>query len=1036
MTVLPIVERELRVAARRRTTYWVRLAIALVGMGVGAVIFVITFGLTVAQTGRVIFESLAGLLLLYCLAYGRRATADCLSQERREGTLGLLFLTDLKGHDVVLGKLVATSLNGFYGLLAVFPVLAIPMLMGGITNAELWRMVLVLVNTFLFSLAIGMLGSALTRDFKRAMAANFLLLLLFIGVPPACMFVIGSVTSFSGKPVLELLLSCPAYAFYLCSEAHYKVAPVHFWLSVGVTHGLTWMLVLLASRIVPRSWQDKPARAEKRRWREFWRAWSYGNAEKQDGFRKRLLNVNAFYWLAARAQRKPVHVWTFMACMAGWWVVGWSISGRLWLDSAVAVLTALLLNSTLKVWVAIEAGAQLADDQKTGAFELLLSAPLTVGDILRGQWLALRRQFLKPLITVLALEVFFLVVWLGPSEGHQDLAIWLAGMAMLVLDVVALSWVGMSRALIARSHNSATISTLIRVLVLPWAAFGAVLAFGHVWYGLALNKTWSPSWQFQLGLWIGSGLAADVGFGLFAWWQLRYRFRELALRRFNPKPERSVQRKKVPTVEQPTEKPSLSHAAVWSVATSGTGKEASLRGQFVSEASGPKEPGKAPTPKKAPGADAHGFRRLVPSPKLALILTGLALLAGGIVSFLVWPSSNFPPPLAVTLRHHDSSIRVFPGSSGAFFILPDGSLWRWGMAGAVGMERASVPEQVGTNRDWVEVVAAHTHAVGLRRDGTIWEWGGYGGKREPRLVDSGHDWTALAASMTHAVALRRDGTLWAWGENSMNQLGLAGNPFATNANGATGYGMPGAGPFSPATITSPVQVGTNNDWAAVCCPWASTMAVRKDGSLWAWGSVYVFSSGRGTMNRLATPTQVCLETNWAGLVSGTFPLVRTHSGELWEPIYGAPNSEASIGAVGRLVVSNAIPGRVATAFCGSPKIFQIRADGALWERGYISGTSKVPLSSSTDLWRRVGKRSDWVSLWGGGGTAFGLTSDGTLWTWGVDPSGHAVPDFMTKIKTIQGTVTGMFGTGPTFRGGIGYAFQKEPRPVLRLVYTP
>ena len=83
MTVLPIVERELRVAARRRTTYWVRLAIALVGMGVGAVIFVITFGLTVAQTGRVIFESLAGLLLLYCLAYGRRATADCLSQERR-----------------------------------------------------------------------------------------------------------------------------------------------------------------------------------------------------------------------------------------------------------------------------------------------------------------------------------------------------------------------------------------------------------------------------------------------------------------------------------------------------------------------------------------------------------------------------------------------------------------------------------------------------------------------------------------------------------------------------------------------------------------------------------------------------------------------------------------------------------------------------------------------------------------------------------------------------------------------------------------
>ena len=44
--------------------------------------------------------------------------------------MGLIFLTDLKGYDVVLGKLAATSLNGFYGLLAVFPLLAFPLLTG------------------------------------------------------------------------------------------------------------------------------------------------------------------------------------------------------------------------------------------------------------------------------------------------------------------------------------------------------------------------------------------------------------------------------------------------------------------------------------------------------------------------------------------------------------------------------------------------------------------------------------------------------------------------------------------------------------------------------------------------------------------------------------------------------------------------------------------------------------------------------------------------------------------------------------------
>jgi hypothetical protein len=55
MTVLPIVERELRAAARQRSTYWVRLGLALAAIFVGAVIFMLTFGLPPAQTGRYIF---------------------------------------------------------------------------------------------------------------------------------------------------------------------------------------------------------------------------------------------------------------------------------------------------------------------------------------------------------------------------------------------------------------------------------------------------------------------------------------------------------------------------------------------------------------------------------------------------------------------------------------------------------------------------------------------------------------------------------------------------------------------------------------------------------------------------------------------------------------------------------------------------------------------------------------------------------------------------------------------------------------------
>ena len=107
------------------------------------------------QIALVLFGILTGGGVLYCLFCGVRLTADCLSEEKREGTLGLLFLTDLKGYDVVLGKLAATSLNSFYGVLAVVPMLALPLLLGGVTPGEFWRMALVALNTLFFSLARG-----------------------------------------------------------------------------------------------------------------------------------------------------------------------------------------------------------------------------------------------------------------------------------------------------------------------------------------------------------------------------------------------------------------------------------------------------------------------------------------------------------------------------------------------------------------------------------------------------------------------------------------------------------------------------------------------------------------------------------------------------------------------------------------------------------------------------------------------------------------------------------------------------------------
>src|ERR1041385_8470469 len=145
MTFLPVVERELRVAARRWYTYWTRFFAALGTLGICAWVWI--YGVSdrpTAERGQALFWVISGLAFTYSLLVGVIVTADSISEEKREGTLGLLFLTDLKGYDVVLGKLAATSLNALYRLFCVFPILAIPLLLGSLTLGEFGRMALVL----------------------------------------------------------------------------------------------------------------------------------------------------------------------------------------------------------------------------------------------------------------------------------------------------------------------------------------------------------------------------------------------------------------------------------------------------------------------------------------------------------------------------------------------------------------------------------------------------------------------------------------------------------------------------------------------------------------------------------------------------------------------------------------------------------------------------------------------------------------------------------------------------------------------------
>ncbi len=129
----PLVSCELGMAVGRRSTYYVRLVDGT------AAIAISFWGLLIwadwkspAALGHSLLEALARTGFAGAVLAGLVLTSDSISRERREGTLGLLFLTDLRGVDVAFGKLAAKAILPFYALLAMLPALAVCLLVGGV----------------------------------------------------------------------------------------------------------------------------------------------------------------------------------------------------------------------------------------------------------------------------------------------------------------------------------------------------------------------------------------------------------------------------------------------------------------------------------------------------------------------------------------------------------------------------------------------------------------------------------------------------------------------------------------------------------------------------------------------------------------------------------------------------------------------------------------------------------------------------------------------------------------------------------------
>ncbi len=469
MTFLPIVERELRIRARMKSTYRFRLFAAISAIALVGLLLVLSQSLQAAgKFGGVIFGILAGLSFAYCLLDGARNTADCLSEEKRSGTLGLLFLTDLRPYDVVLGKLMATSLNSFYGLLAIFPPLAIPLVIGGVTVGEFWRLVLVLMNTLFFSVSIGLAVSSACRDERRAWMGTVGVLSVFTVVPPLLLLNPAWASSWPAA-------FSPTTAFLNIFDDAYSVSADRYWNSMWIVQALSWGMLVAAMFILPRSWQDRPQAATNSWWSRLTARIAPRTQPDDFAARSAFLDGNPVVWLAARGGTRQTLLLTIIGVTAMVVATAWLLTSGATSVTLVLFGVMLLVHLTLSVSVASEACHMFAGARDSGAMELLLCTPMTAKEVVEGHVLGLRKMFYKPVAGLVAIEGVLVAgqVYVMGSDGTPLgvclLAVLLAGLCIMavVMDLTAVARFGLWQGLVHRKPAKAITRTVVWVLLLP-----------------------------------------------------------------------------------------------------------------------------------------------------------------------------------------------------------------------------------------------------------------------------------------------------------------------------------------------------------------------------------------------------------------------------------------------------------------------------------------------------------------------------------------------------------------------------------------
>jgi alpha-tubulin suppressor-like RCC1 family protein len=360
------------------------------------------------------------------------------------------------------------------------------------------------------------------------------------------------------------------------------------------------------------------------------------------------------------------------------------------------------------------------------------------------------------------------------------------------------------------------------------------------------------------------------------------------------------------------------------------------------------------------------------------------------------------------------------GNGNGFAVRSDGTMWSWGYGinHQLGLYHSgSDIARVDTQLKFTNISAGGSHSMAVAANGTLWGWGGNNTNGQlgtnntttttssPVQIGTLNSWSKLFASWSGTMAIKTDGTLWGWGRN-------------------TTYGQ--LGDNTVVTKSSPVQIGTLNTWSTLAVGNYHTLALKTDGTLWSWGFNGNGELGQNiaTATNRSSPVQVGTETNWAWIGAGSFhSLAVKTNGTLWtwgrgtsgELGSGVVTPRSSPVQLGTLTNWSNVQG-------GGFFSMAIKTDGTLWSWG-SNGSGRLGDGTSTNRSSpvQVGTLNNWSNIYPGedaGSNIYGscaaIKTDGTLWAWGMNGNGQNGQGEFTIIARSSPV---QIGTNTNFASG-------------------